>query len=342
MTDTDSYILSRVARATSPESIAALRCFACGGAPSTGHGEHIFPRWLQRRFNLFDQRLTLLNGTRIPYRNLTVPCCEECNNGFLRDLENKVIEIFDRRQLLGLADHLTLARWLCKIWVGILFKESSLPYDRQRMQDGSIVPPKFLSDLAHAQLVLQTARKKTEFQCKHGPFPFTFYSYKIYEDIKIGNFDFSTNLMGQSIAIRCGDLAFVFVNDGGLQLIADEKGPFRLAGRKLHPIQFSEICARIHYKATLCAASHSYQTFEDPDSISIMQTSVCPDTNELTEDGDMKIFRTWRNEECAELIARFRGVSTDEIYDVQTGLSWTMLVDESGAPVDWSTFAVEP
>ena len=50
-------------------------CFLCG-KDSADSLEHVFPAWLQRRFQLWDQQLNLLNGTPIPYRNLTVPCSD--------------------------------------------------------------------------------------------------------------------------------------------------------------------------------------------------------------------------------------------------------------------------
>jgi hypothetical protein len=45
---------------------------------------------LQERFGLANQHLTLLNGTLIPYRQLTVPCCQTCNNVHLSKLEKRV------------------------------------------------------------------------------------------------------------------------------------------------------------------------------------------------------------------------------------------------------------
>jgi hypothetical protein len=83
-------VLELTDRAVSENSIAAKRCFACGGSSSSGSGEHVIPKWLQHECRLFDERLTLLNGTYIPYRNLTVPCCIDCNTGFLSNIESTV------------------------------------------------------------------------------------------------------------------------------------------------------------------------------------------------------------------------------------------------------------
>lgn len=44
-------ILELSARAVSESSISKRRCFACGGASSTGAGEHVIPKWLPKMRN---------------------------------------------------------------------------------------------------------------------------------------------------------------------------------------------------------------------------------------------------------------------------------------------------
>jgi hypothetical protein len=50
-------------------SAAKFRCFLCGKALFAGDStqEHIIPRWAQKRYELWDQHLVLLNQTSIPY-----------------------------------------------------------------------------------------------------------------------------------------------------------------------------------------------------------------------------------------------------------------------------------
>src|SRR6185437_5829167 len=57
-------------------------CFLCGRRLGIRNrsDEHVIPRWVQDRFGLWNERLNLLNGSSIPYRQLTVPCCRTCNN----------------------------------------------------------------------------------------------------------------------------------------------------------------------------------------------------------------------------------------------------------------------
>ena len=52
-------------------------CFLCGKECETKTAEHIFPKWLQHKYDLWNKKLIVTNDTKIPYRNLTVPCCEK-------------------------------------------------------------------------------------------------------------------------------------------------------------------------------------------------------------------------------------------------------------------------
>ena len=62
------------------------KCFLCGEILTDENSteEHIYPKWLQNKFDLWDKQLILLNGTGINYRNLKIPCCKRCNNKRVR------------------------------------------------------------------------------------------------------------------------------------------------------------------------------------------------------------------------------------------------------------------
>ncbi len=332
MVDTSTpYLLELVDLVSSQACLIARRCFACGGEPTTGAGEHIIPRWLQNEFGLWDQRLRLLNGTLIPYRQLTIPCCQHCNNGFLSEIENDVRRLLLVGSQIASDERLSLGRWMAKVFVGFLIKESALPADRKQPNGDSIVPASLLSHYAQAQLILQSARKPTRFNSLHADFPFTLYRYRIFEDARFGDFDLATNLAGQSIAIRFGTVGAIFVNDGGLQHHVGPKGPFDLDGSELHPVQFAEVAARVHYKATLRDATHAYQTSETDSSVVVDQLSVVPYTGARLPNGDTKIFKEWDNEQCAQAIISHRPIDWGPVLDEQTGQLFTTLVDHQGA-----------
>ena len=326
----ENYVLNLINRAASGSAFTGGQCFACGGEPTAGHGEHIIPRWMQRRFDLFNQSLTLINGTQIPYRQLTIPCCESCNNGFLRNIENRVIEFLEKPDFTDTDTRATLGRWLCKVFIGLLVKETTLLLDRQDPSKGPILSHDFLEEFRHAQFILQSARKRTVFHSLHGPHPFTLYMYRIEQDADFGDFDLYTNLVGHSIAIRFGPVGVVYVNDGGLQYEAGRRGPLNLDGRRLHPVQFSEVVAWVHYKATLRDATHLYVSSETPEGIVVEQVAVRPFSDVLPDGGDIQIFRPWDDIKCAHFIERYRPFQGPPVYDPDTGLFTTTLSNNRG------------
>src|SRR6185437_5427329 len=117
--------------------------------------EHVIPRWVQDRFGLWNERLNLLNGSSIPYRQLTVPCCRTCNNVHLSQIENRVRSAvalgFEAAREL---DQKTWFLWLGKIFYGLLLREYFLKRDRKSPRTGRIVPRSLIEqyELHHTML----------------------------------------------------------------------------------------------------------------------------------------------------------------------------------------------
>ncbi|QMW64398.1 hypothetical protein [Devosia sp. MC521] len=321
---TVNYVMATFESAVDVDNIRSRQCFACGGKPSSGVGEHVFPKWLQTRFDLFDERLTLQNGTLIPYRALTVSCCAKCNNGFLSGIESKVQTIIERGTVDGDPDVLSLGRWMSKIFVGILVKETALLLDRKDPSLGHIMAADFIGEFANCQLILQSARKPTLFCSLHGKFPFSLFWYRI--DTERG-FDISTDIVGQSIAMRLGALGIIFVNDGGLQLNAGVDGPFGLQGLTVTPLQFNELAARVHTKASLRDATHSYANSETPEHLTIEQQDVHPYTSTILAGGEMQVFEPWNSEMFAVRASRITRLDESVFLDPVTRHEMTLLTN---------------
>ena len=83
--------------------------------------EHLIPKWLQRRFNLWDESLVLPNGSTSPYRQVTVPVKTECNAMF-GNIENVLASGQYPKQEVFL--------WALKIHIGLIYRDSRLKLDR--------------------------------------------------------------------------------------------------------------------------------------------------------------------------------------------------------------------
>jgi hypothetical protein len=68
----------------------------------------------------------------IPYRQLTVPCCQTCNNVHLSKLEKRVQTLlFDSSIAAARRDLKDIYIWANKILLGILYAERLLPLNRR-------------------------------------------------------------------------------------------------------------------------------------------------------------------------------------------------------------------
>lgn len=327
-----NYVMKLTQQALKPENVISGRCFLCGGPATKGKGEHVFPKWLQQRFDLWDQTLTLLNGTRLPYRNLRVPACEECNNRVLGKTESYVSALRGSNVSDWSPSHsFEVGRWLSKILIGILIKEANLLHDRRSPELGMIFPPEGVDELLLMHLLVQSWRKVIKFKSLHTVHPFTLFVYEIEKDRDFPNFNLSTNLFGKSICMRFDDLGFAFVADGGLQHEMAELGPFDLGFKKLHPVQFDELAARVHYKSSLRDATHFYMHFENSERFDFNQIRVTPYTNIKLEDGSDRVFREWSLSELALVLKRYGVPGWNNLIDENGEAVYTFLVDKNGA-----------
>jgi hypothetical protein len=174
-------------------------CFVCGGNATTV--EHVIPRWLQRRFNLWNEHLVLPNGSAIPYRQLRVPACRRCNVQVFGELEKRVEN--------GRATAPDIWKWANKIHYGLAHKDRFLAWDRrnQSLKIGEIA-------VRHDPL----ERSRHFLHCVAGHFrtePDPFGSVFVFNFQTPQPFRFAHFGESSSICVSLGDIGYVvFVEDG--------------------------------------------------------------------------------------------------------------------------------
>lgn len=141
-------------------------CFLCGSVMTseTKSDEHIFPKWLQKRNNLWNQKLSLLNGSGIPYKNLVVPCCKECNNVHLSNIENEIRSAFSGGiDSVRNLDKKIIYKWIIKIMYSLIYKQLYLKHDRKNKNSKKIITPEILKKYHMIFNYMQSIVKKIEF-----------------------------------------------------------------------------------------------------------------------------------------------------------------------------------
>ena len=240
-------------------------CFLCGDPLiDGGTEEHVISRWAQERFDLWNQRMVLLNGTSIPYRQLTIPCCFPCNNLHLQPIETAVSEAVQRGvdAVRQLGDH-TLFLWLGKMFYGLLYRELFLDADRREPSLGTITDPDLLRQYELHHYFLQSSRVPMRFE---GDFPASVFVYHTKEppDRKHG-WDFRDNLGSMFISCRVGKVGMIAaLQDGGAQRLCDGFYP-KVQDFPLHPAQFRELTARSLYTSFLASRTPKYLIADGPE-----------------------------------------------------------------------------
>ena len=79
------------------EIVMGDACFVCGASPRDKmfNDEHIIPRWILKRFGLFDKQITLPSGERRHYRGYRIPCCVTCNSLLGDTVEAPISQLLD-------------------------------------------------------------------------------------------------------------------------------------------------------------------------------------------------------------------------------------------------------
>lgn len=235
------------------------RCFLCGDILTRENrtDEHVYPRWLQREFNLWDKKLVLINGTAIPYRNLKVPCCNNCNNNYLNKLVEKPIEEAVKggyKDFIKL-DKKIIFQWLAKLSYGMLFKELSLAIDRKNQALGKILEAEHLEKFKMLFVFLRTILHNAIFsQVK----PWSMLIFHIIDE-ETPQYDAQDLIFTNCFFMRMNDIGIVCnMQDGSYneQFFKEHMSDF--LNIPIKDIQFREICARFLYKSSLMFKQPSF------------------------------------------------------------------------------------
>ena len=242
-------------------------CFLCGRQMrgSNYTDEHVFPKWLQKRFQLWNQNLILLNGTKIRYRQLKIPCCKSCNNNHLSGIENRLLKALENGpSAVRNLPELDLYLWIGKIYFGIHYKEYLLTHDRSKLKSKSIISRDFLSEFDLHHVYLQAARVPIEF---HGrPGSVFLFKLQMHRDIKY-QFSYWDSLYKIAIC-RIGNVGIMAVfDDGGIIKDLMEPAFNKYYSKALHPLQFDELTAGIIYNVSRMQRTAASVTMESSDKV---------------------------------------------------------------------------
>lgn len=255
------------------------RCFLCGTLinKSNRSEEHVLPKWILNEFNLWDEKISLLNDTLIPYRQLVIPSCKECNNSFLSQLETDIKGILLQEfRNLSPKEENRLFQWCSKLLFGLLYKEMSLRFDRRDEAQGTITNKGFLEDFSTFHHFMTSIRRNFEF-VEFTPYSVFVSEIAVASETSV-NFDYcdfiaitqaaeAYSSLGLAIRVQEFGIICIFQDNGHLKEHFQPQFD-RFKDIPLHPMQFLELACRAFYKHTIRTFNATYHSFatKDPNS----------------------------------------------------------------------------
>jgi hypothetical protein len=131
-------------------------CFICGARSGTKefNEEHVIPKWILRRYDLFNHKIRLPNRRETTYGGYTLPCCRDCNSLMAETFETPLsglLENYLRARTLAEAPEIQrlLFNWLVLIFLKIHLKDRLLPLHLDRRQGTEKIASVYAWDQLH-------------------------------------------------------------------------------------------------------------------------------------------------------------------------------------------------
>lgn len=299
-------------------------CFLCGTEFVAGEDtvEHVVPKWVQGRFDLWNVRIQLQNGTLIRYRDLVIPCCPTCNNEHLARIEQQVSQcVLAGPQAVRAMDRIVLMQWLLKIFFGFLYREIFLPIKRARPDEGTIITAEDMEQFQLLHYMLQSVRVPMRFSAFGSDIPASIFVFEVKEPEQF-KFDYKDDVTHRCMCFRLGRVGILVAFDMGAQTTEGAEFFPKYYESALHPVQFDELAANLFAKARKFEITPKVMFVESPSGISF---NVLP----FTASPYKTIFGDMTPDDVGEILSRFARLPL-EVVVPKPGHRITFLTTDDG------------
>ncbi len=223
-------------------------CFICGAAVGSKafNDEHIIPRWVLRRFDLFSKSITLPTGERRTYDQYKVPCCKDCNSMLGERIEepaSKLLaggydEVIERLRTQGQE---ILFTWLALLFFKNHLKDISVALDKNPTKSAGFIGDIYdWPSFHHVHAIARSVYSRATL------LPDVVGSMEIFEiddGLAADSFDYVTYSYAQVVMVRLGRIGIVAVlNDAGASAHA-WKHKLELIDVPISTLQLKEVAA---------------------------------------------------------------------------------------------------
>jgi len=208
----------------------------------------VFPEWIVKEYNIGDQPFKMLDESYKSYSHLILPCSAEVFER-LTELDEAIRIAFEQgyQGVKALGQEI-LFQWIGKWVYGIIFNEIQAGIRQQALSGEAL---NFSQTLVHKfknlHIMLQSIVEEVEYETI---LPFSISIFEVDNPENTYNYRDEINTLVYSLRIK--DLGIIAcLQDNGANLRYHEEILSLVADKKLHPIQFEELCGRFFYSCYL-------------------------------------------------------------------------------------------
>src|SRR6266702_1774238 len=322
-------------------------CLICGADPKQKlfNDEHVIPQWILHKYDLYNRQMTLSNGTKLPYRQNTVPCCAECNGFLGRSLEEPMLELmtngFDAFSA-GLQDAIPIVfRLLCLTVFKNHYRDRLLRMDRDRRAPDVKLGDQYTWDeLHHMHTMARSTYSGADIESDVQGSLLIFQVKKT--DLE-ETFDYVDLYPAQAVLLRVEDIGIVSVlNDscGASQVFRNSGLADRIAGGSISNVQLREILAHLATINMHLKERPRYRTEVNGDAGTCTIRVTLPPQLEVDESAEDD-FGSVMETACGELI-RASTVNSEEVLEHVRKGTYTFLFKEDGTFNDQCLVVMPP
>lgn len=312
LTPMNSYELSKM------DSNFATKCVMCRDelTKDTKSVEHIYPKWLQERYGLWDKTMTLPNGSQTPYRQLTVPCCKECNGGVMAEREKLIQQASEQGYdcFVELSEEV-IAWWVMKLYYAKLIKELSFKENIIDPASEMMITDERMVEYNIIFYYMSELIKGAKF---NDPKPYELY---IYRTASNNDFDYIDDTLRHVVYIQISDILIVCALDSfGFFKVQYQRETERLRElEEVHPLQAIELFSKIVY-------FKSHYRF-DTEHTSIIDRQGLTINSKIRNPQQLREFNLIELHNLMENLFKLRGYSF-EIPPFQEGKMFSLILNK--------------
>lgn len=271
-------------------------CFLSGEDLSADDQKlNVFASWLTKRFNLNERPFKLLDESMLSYADITIPASLKTTNE-LNILESVIEKAFTAgySEVIKL-DEILLFQWVAKTVYGVIFKEIKTAIKQQAASGESF---HMSQGLIHKFNMLHTMMQSIIKPVNLDGFkPWSIFICPV-ENAE-NEFAYRDEINTLTFSLRMQDFGLIVcLQDNGANKKYHEEIWGKIRGKKLHPIQFEELCGKLFYSAYLFNRLPEYHIIPTGEEIFIEAMPLRGMTSK-------PVFDEWQNKTYGQVLENF-------------------------------------